>query len=317
MATMFESPPGVYPARGIVHLARRPKLRNKIGGFLAGVSAASVGGISVLAWTTYASQLRFVGQRLGTGVLGKVATGCLILGLLSCHQGGWLISLRSLPIRITLSAGEAYVPLFFAFSATLQYLQKQLFQDVLQGKLVLQSNSKWCFMLEEQDSQSFVVIDKRMIAEQGVFPVRQISGAELDTMNAYLQAQAEKRAAERRSRHTVKGFALHAARSAIVSAMTSPLSSVVPFAPVLLSFTSGDKATIPFISHYLRLRGLKSDEEQMAVAETHKLAYRQFGIAAALLSAVPVASWGFAFSNTVGAALWAADMEKRNYELFK
>ena len=149
-----------------------------------------------------------------------------------------------------------------------------------------------------------------------MFPVRQVSGNELASMEAYMQSQSEKRAAERRSRHTVKGFALHAAQSAIVSAMTSPLASVVPLAPVLLSFTSGDKATLPFISHYLRLRGLKSYEQQIAVAETHKLAYRQFGITAALLSAIPVASWGFAFSNTVGAALWAADMEKRNYDLF-
>ena len=85
MAAMFATPPGVYPGKGIVHLARRPKLHKKIGGFLAGVSAASVGGIGVLAWTTYTSQLRFVGQRLGTGVLGKVATGCLILGHLSFH----------------------------------------------------------------------------------------------------------------------------------------------------------------------------------------------------------------------------------------
>lgn len=37
-----------------------------------------------------------------------------------------------------------------------------------------------------------------------------------------------------------------------------------------------------------------------------------FGIAAVLLELVPVASILFAFTNTVGAALWAADMEKGN-----
>ena len=35
-----------------------------------------------------------------------------------------------------------------------------------------------------------------------------------------------------------------------------------------------------------------------------------FGVAAALLELVPVASIIFAFTNTAGAALWAADMEK-------
>ncbi len=37
-----------------------------------------------------------------------------------------------------------------------------------------------------------------------------------------------------------------------------------------------------------------------------------FGVASVLLELVPVASILFAFTNTVGAALWAADMEKGN-----
>lgn len=39
-----------------------------------------------------------------------------------------------------------------------------------------------------------------------------------------------------------------------------------------------------------------------------------FGVAAVLLELVPVASILFAFTNTVGAALWAADMEKGNVD---
>lgn len=37
-----------------------------------------------------------------------------------------------------------------------------------------------------------------------------------------------------------------------------------------------------------------------------------FGVATVLLELVPIASILFAFTNTVGAALWAADMEKGN-----
>lgn len=36
----------------------------------------------------------------------------------------------------------------------------------------------------------------------------------------------------------------------------------------------------------------------------------RFGIAAVTLEMVPFFSLAFAFSNTVGAALWAADMER-------
>ena len=37
-----------------------------------------------------------------------------------------------------------------------------------------------------------------------------------------------------------------------------------------------------------------------------------FGVGAVLLELVPVASIFFAFTNTVGAALWAADLETGN-----
>lgn len=292
---MISTPPGVYPVRGVVHLSRRPNLNRKIGGFLAGMSAASVGGIVALAWGTYGAQLRFVGQRMGMGVFGKLVTGLLIIG-------------------------EASVPLYFAFSQTMRILQEKLFEEVLRGEVWTHKLPMRKPLLQHPLQPGFsigITVLMPMFAEQGVFPVRQISGSELNGLNTFMQAQAAKRDAERKSRRTLQGYVLHSASSAAMTAMSSPLASVVPFAPVLLSFTSGDKATIPFMSQYLRMRGIKSYEEQMAVADSHKLAYRQFGIAAALLSAVPVASWAFAFSNTVGAALWAADLEKRKVDLFK
>lgn len=41
-----------------------------------------------------------------------------------------------------------------------------------------------------------------------------------------------------------------------------------------------------------------------------KLIFSSFGIAAFLLEMIPFANLFFAFTNTVGAALWAADLEK-------
>ena len=41
-----------------------------------------------------------------------------------------------------------------------------------------------------------------------------------------------------------------------------------------------------------------------------ELMVSRFGVAAVLLELVPVASVFFAFTNTAGAALWAADLEK-------
>jgi hypothetical protein len=40
------------------------------------------------------------------------------------------------------------------------------------------------------------------------------------------------------------------------------------------------------------------------------LTFHSFGVPAVLLELVPLAGIFFSFTNTVGAALWAADMEK-------
>jgi hypothetical protein len=37
-----------------------------------------------------------------------------------------------------------------------------------------------------------------------------------------------------------------------------------------------------------------------------------FGIVATLLEMIPIAGLLFSFTNTVGAALWAADLEQKN-----
>jgi hypothetical protein len=42
------------------------------------------------------------------------------------------------------------------------------------------------------------------------------------------------------------------------------------------------------------------------------LTSRSFGVPAVLLELVPLAGIFFSFTNTVGAALWAADLEKGN-----
>jgi hypothetical protein len=41
-----------------------------------------------------------------------------------------------------------------------------------------------------------------------------------------------------------------------------------------------------------------------------RLTYPSFGVAALVLEMIPMAGIFFAFTNTVGAALWAADMEE-------
>jgi hypothetical protein len=46
------------------------------------------------------------------------------------------------------------------------------------------------------------------------------------------------------------------------------------------------------------------------------LIVKSFGVIASLLELVPIASILFAFTNTAGAALWAADMEKGDVSIY-
>ncbi|KAI1131057.1 hypothetical protein F5Y10DRAFT_234582 [Nemania abortiva] len=65
---------------------------------------------------------------------------------------------------------------------------------------------------------------------------------------------------------------------------------------------------------YFQLKGWSSSQQRDWL-EQHNGPYTTFGTIATLLEMVPVVSTFFAFTNTVGAALWAADIEQKNTTL--
>lgn len=65
---------------------------------------------------------------------------------------------------------------------------------------------------------------------------------------------------------------------------------------------------------YFQLKGW-SASQQKDWLERHVSPYTTFGTIATLLEMVPVVSMFFAFTNTVGAALWAADIESKNTQM--
>ncbi|KAI9753455.1 MAG: hypothetical protein M4579_005139 [Chaenotheca gracillima] len=62
-------------------------------------------------------------------------------------------------------------------------------------------------------------------------------------------------------------------------------------------------------ARYFQLKEWSNSQKKEWIHE-RKAAYTSFGIVAVLLELIPVASIFFSFTNTVGAALWAADLEK-------
>ncbi|KAG8624633.1 hypothetical protein KVT40_007700 [Elsinoe batatas] len=64
-------------------------------------------------------------------------------------------------------------------------------------------------------------------------------------------------------------------------------------------------------ARYFQLKGMNNHRKEEHV-EHRRGAYTGFGVVAVLLEMVPVVGVFFAFTNVVGAALWAADMEAAN-----
>ncbi|UKZ67783.1 uncharacterized protein TrAtP1_008941 [Trichoderma atroviride] len=69
-------------------------------------------------------------------------------------------------------------------------------------------------------------------------------------------------------------------------------------------------------SRYFQLKNW-SDLQRKQWIDTHSGAYASFGVVATLLEMIPVVSVFFSYTNTVGAALWAADIESQNNPMVK
>ena len=91
--------------------------------------------------------------------------------------------------------------------------------------------------------------------------------------------------------------------------------SVLPFLTVLFGAANSHTQARDALAPYLEMKGVKNIEEQDALVAKHKLMFYQFGWAALILSCIPIIGSFFAFTNTVGAALWAIDLEKEHFNL--
>ncbi|KAL9124843.1 MAG: hypothetical protein Q9217_005876 [Psora testacea] len=93
--------------------------------------------------------------------------------------------------------------------------------------------------------------------------------------------------------------------------MYLPLNFIPVFGTVMFVVLQGKSVGPAGHARYFQLKQWNKSQREKHV-EQYRGAYTSFGVAVVLLELVPVASIFFAFTNTVGAALWAADMEKGN-----
>lgn len=108
-----------------------------------------------------------------------------------------------------------------------------------------------------------------------------------------------------------KPFARFTPKAIIQYLMYLPLNFIPVVGTVMFVVLRGRKAGPAAHARYFQLKGMNSRQKEDFV-EQRQPAYTSFGVPAVLLELVPVAGLFFSFTNTVGAALWAADLERGN-----
>jgi len=97
--------------------------------------------------------------------------------------------------------------------------------------------------------------------------------------------------------------------SLVISICTLPINLIPVAGTALWLFVNGRLYTWDKFSHYhYELKGRKF-KEQRAFVRSRWYAHHMFGMQAMGLELIPFVNVFFVFTNTVGAAMWAADME--------
>ncbi|KAK5679403.1 hypothetical protein LTS10_008219 [Elasticomyces elasticus] len=91
--------------------------------------------------------------------------------------------------------------------------------------------------------------------------------------------------------------------------MYLPLNFIPVIGTVAFVALQGRKNGPSAHSRYFQLKGMNAGQKEKFVEE-RKGAYTSFGVAATLLEMIPIAGIFMAYTNTCGAALWAADLEQ-------
>jgi len=100
-------------------------------------------------------------------------------------------------------------------------------------------------------------------------------------------------------------------RQYIRMACTVPITSLFPIGPIIFAYLNGFGSAANLLDHYLKQKSVTKSADREAVYQANRNQFRMFGAVVFALNLLPIVNWLFLFTNTVGAALWAADMEKQ------
>ncbi|KAI0091479.1 hypothetical protein BDY19DRAFT_930665 [Irpex rosettiformis] len=93
--------------------------------------------------------------------------------------------------------------------------------------------------------------------------------------------------------------------------ITLPINLIPVFGTIAFLCINGHRAGPSWHARYFQLKGLTASQRK-AFIERHRAEYTAFGVGALIFSFIPIIGLVFTFTNTVGAALWAAQLEAQS-----
>lgn len=223
------------------------------------------------------------------------------------HRDLWKPLLSKLAPSVTLGLGIT------VFMFTFTYIPQAAILALVNGPLAIFST---IVLVLNESSTIFNAISKAFI----------IDDALIDTFDGVLLAQnltnivSEGRQIKsgtdpisKLGKIIKKPFARFTPQAIIRYFMYLPLNFIPVVGTVMFVFLQGKKLGPTVHTRYFQLKGMKKSQRDEFV-ERRQAAYTSFGVPAVLLEMIPFFGIFFAFTNTVGAALWAADIEKGKVE---
>ncbi|MCJ1381446.1 hypothetical protein MMC17_004556 [Xylographa soralifera] len=205
----------------------------------------------------------------------------------------------------TLSLGLGVTTFMFVFT----YLPQAAVMTFTQGPLAAVSAA---LLVLSESSTIFTMLSKTLLIEDALvdtFDGVLMSKGTTDLVSSGRQIKAGNNPIARLGKVIKSPLARFSPNALIRYFMYLPLNFIPVVGTIIFVILQGRRMGPSAHTRYFQLKGWNSAQKEKHIEE-NKAAYTSFGVASALLELVPVASILFAFTNTVGAALWAADMEK-------
>ncbi|KAK1768912.1 hypothetical protein QBC33DRAFT_577329 [Phialemonium atrogriseum] len=227
---------------------------------------------------------------------------------LAAHKSLWSPFLSRLVPALSLSAGVVASMFFFTYVPQLAVLvfvngPLAVFTTVL---LVLNESSAIVSVL----SKNFLIQDALLDTFDGTLVAKGSS----NIVSEGRQLKSGGDPIQRLGKILKSPFDSFNLKSLVRYVMYLPLNFIPVVGTVIFIILQGRARGRSSHDRYFQLKRWSSSQKEEWLRE-HTGAYTAFGTVATLLEMIPFASYFFSFTNTVGAALWAADIESKGTEM--